>query len=72
MPKQKSSNVALALFVTSDNKFNLKIWRTANASELRLLTNYHQDLIYAIVFSPDGKLMFTGSRDRTIRVWGIR
>lgn len=60
------------LLVTSNDKFELTVWRASNMSELRLLKNYHQDLIYSIVFSPDGKLMLTASRDKTIRVWGIR
>jgi WD40 repeat protein/tRNA A-37 threonylcarbamoyl transferase component Bud32 len=29
----------------------------------------HQDLVYAVVFSPDGKTALTGSQDGTVRLW---
>lgn len=55
-----------------NNQFNITIWRASTVSELRTLENSHQDVIHSIVFTPDGRLMLTASRDHTIRVWGIR
>jgi hypothetical protein len=31
----------------------------------------HKDAIYALAFSPDGKLLATGSYDRTVKLWEV-
>jgi tetratricopeptide (TPR) repeat protein len=46
----------------------LKVWDSANG---KLLWNGegHKDVITGIAFSPDGKIVLTGSRDGTARLW---
>ena len=31
--------------------------------------NAHSDWVYSVAFSPDGKTIVSGSRDKTIKVW---
>ncbi|KIM85737.1 hypothetical protein PILCRDRAFT_43537, partial [Piloderma croceum F 1598] len=31
----------------------------------------HDDAVIAVIFSPDGKVIATGSRDHTIRIWDV-
>ena len=32
----------------------------------------HSDWVLSVAFSPDGKTIVSGSRDKTIKVWGVR
>jgi WD40 repeat protein len=31
----------------------------------------HTDTVFAVMFSPDGHTLATGSGDRTVRLWGM-
>jgi hypothetical protein len=46
----------------------LSVWDWASGKELAELCG-HTDQIYAVVFSPDGSRIVSGSNDRTIRLW---
>jgi WD40 repeat protein len=44
------------------------VWDTINGKELHRLPG-HRDEVFALAFSPDSKLLATGSFDGTIRIW---
>ncbi|QZZ18942.1 protein kinase [Leptothermofonsia sichuanensis E412] len=48
----------------------IKLWDLQTAQPLRPLTG-HLDLIYALVASPDGSLLISGSADKSIRLWDL-
>ena len=61
-------------FHPSDNRLlsggwdgHLKLWNQDR--ELEKSIPAHNYAIYSIVFSPDKKLLATGSRDKTIKIW---
>jgi WD40 repeat protein/serine/threonine protein kinase len=65
---------ALELAVTSGDadleraiRLNLALWRRPLIRRRALLP--HGDWVWAVAYSPDGKLCATGSRDRTARLW---
>ncbi|AFZ10820.1 WD40 repeat-containing protein (plasmid) [Oscillatoria nigro-viridis PCC 7112] len=32
---------------------------------------YHQDIVYTVAFSPDGQTLGSGSKDTTVKLWGV-
>jgi WD40 repeat protein len=39
--------------------------------QLKATLQGHTDEINALAFSPDGKTLVTGSRDKTVRIWDV-
>lgn len=46
----------------------LKIWDAATGAEVRTLKG-HTGSVHAVSFSPDGRLLLTGSSDDTLKLW---
>ena len=43
----------------------MKLWQVDTGKELRTCTG-HEDRVFSVAFSPDGKILASGSGDRTI------
>jgi WD40 repeat protein len=48
----------------------IRLWDVANGTQTRRLKGHHRG-IGALLFSPDGKRLFSASTDLTIRVWDL-
>jgi WD40 repeat protein len=48
----------------------IKLWDVTTGSLVRTLTG-HTDSVYSVAFSPDGRLLASGSRDATIKLWEV-
>jgi WD40 repeat protein len=45
------------------------LWDVASRKLLRKPLTRHTDTVLTLAFSPDGKILATGSRDRTVNLW---
>ncbi len=62
--------LAFATYVNREECL-VKLYNTATGKEIRSMANHSNDII-SIAFSPDGKLLATGSRDKTLKLWNLR
>ena len=54
----------------SKDKSTIRIWRLADYTLMLPLIGHEQGII-SIAFSPDGKLLASGSKDNTVRLWEV-
>src|SRR5262249_51166690 len=52
----------------STGRGEVRLWSVADGSSIPCKIT-HQDMIVALAYSPDGRTILTGSRDRTARLW---
>jgi WD40 repeat protein/uncharacterized caspase-like protein len=57
-------------FSFEDMKFAIKIWDPQTGNELNSLPG-HGNFVGSLSFSPDGRLLATGSFDSTIKLWDL-
>jgi WD40 repeat protein len=48
----------------------VKLWDTTTDKEIKTLTG-HPSWVNAVSFSPNGKLLATGSADNTVKLWRL-
>lgn len=57
--------------LATGNAFGVVVlWELETGAELRRLSG-HAGTVSALAFSPDGKLLASGSSDRTIKLWNV-
>ena len=47
------------------------MWDPQSGEELRTLSGHSEGGVKTVAFSPDGKLLASGSNDATIKLWEI-
>jgi hypothetical protein len=49
----------------------VRLWEAATGKELRRFEGHRERAVRSVVFSPDGRMLATGSDDNTIRLWEV-
>lgn len=63
-----------SLLVSGSLDRSLRLWKfVANgvSSCLKAISGGHNDFVLSVVFTPDGKYIISGGKDRSINVWSV-
>ncbi|KAH8797324.1 hypothetical protein DL96DRAFT_1825321 [Flagelloscypha sp. PMI_526] len=83
IPEKTTSHLYLTCLALSEPTPDLDCWRSQFLSFPSVMTKRrdselgpwkhkgHTDFIWSVVFSPNGKLIASGSEDRTMCIWGV-
>lgn len=61
--------VSDSVLVSCGRDARLKLWRLSDRWQLSQSIDAHNYAIYAAALSPDGQLLATASRDKTLKIW---
>ncbi len=66
-----SDSGGFVILDTGESKDNfIKLWNMETGREIRTLKG-HKSWVNSVVFSPNGKMLASGSRDCTVKLWNI-
>jgi WD40 repeat protein len=73
-PPRKSPKAVAPLIATAGADMTVRLWDAASGRPRSILRGHqdmrgHEDAVWALAFSPDGKTLASGSADRTIKLW---
>ncbi len=55
---------------SGSNDKTIKLWSLETQKEVATLQG-HNDCVYSVAFSPDGKYLASGSEDKTVKLWHL-
>jgi WD40 repeat protein len=58
-------------FLNAADDHTIRLWNVRTGKAIRIFRREHEDTVCSVVFTPDGKQVFSGSADDTLRTWDV-